>query len=247
MNNIPKYLYHLTYDINVKSILEHGLEPRIGVHSQFIEDDEESIYLSNFRSLPYWKIFFDNTKLLRIDTDKIDKNALRLFNYELYQEYIYQKVIPPDAISITQSYKKLTPEQLIEFKISLFDTASRISILFARYVTYLEDQPEDAHDDLNECKYLIKIFKYYTECLDFSDIPKKNLNDHLHNMGDGGCTLCDRYDAGLFNFDLEPNRPRLWQLLGTHELATDETKWLYDYLRKTFPRRLRVETGGWTC
>ena len=29
-------------------------------------------------------------------------------------------------------------------------------------------------------------------------------------------------------------------------LATNNTKWLYKWLKKTFPRRLRVDTCGWT-
>lgn len=57
-------------------------------------------------------------------------------------------------------------------------------------------------------------------------------------------TFCDHYECG--NFDGDKHRPRLWQMLGKHDLATDETKWLYDYLRTTFPQRLFIETGGWT-
>lgn len=100
---IPKYLYHLTDGVNVQNILKTGLEPRIGVHSQFVEETEKQIYLSNYNGLPYWKIFFANTVTLRIDTEKLDKDSITMFNYDGYDEYIYNKVIHPDAISITKS------------------------------------------------------------------------------------------------------------------------------------------------
>lgn len=245
MTNIPKYLYHLTDGINVQNILKTGLEPRIGVHSQFVEETEKQIYLSDYDSLPYWKIFFANTVTLRIDTEKLDKTAWTIFNYENYNEYIYTKTIPYDAISITKSYRKLKEQQLLNFKLSILDTVSNISLLFARYITYLNTYPEDELDDLEECLYLIKIFKYYTSCIDLSDIPNKALITHLKNIGNNGMyTFCDHYECG--NFDGNKRRPRLWQMLGKHDLATDETKWLYNYLRTTFPRRLFIETGGWT-
>lgn len=172
MTKIPRYLYHLTDDINIQNILKTGLEPRIGVHSQFVEETEKQIYLSDYASLPYWKIFFAKTAILRIDTEKLDKTAFTVFNYDYYSEYIYTKMIPYDAISITiQSYQTLTEQQLLDFKLSILDTVSNISLLFAKYITYLDEYPEDALEDLEECLYLIKIFKYYTTCIDLSDIP----------------------------------------------------------------------------
>lgn len=246
MTKIPRYLYHLTDGINIQNILKTGLEPRIGVHSQFVEETEKQIYMSDYDSLPYWKIFFAKTAILRIDTEKLDKTALTVFNYDYYSEYIYTKMIPYDAISITvQSYQTLTEQQLLDFKLSILDTVSNISLLFARYITYLDEYPEDALEDLEECLYLIKIFKYYTTCIDLSDIPSKALIAHLKYIGNNGMyTFCDHYECG--NFDGDKHKPRLWQMLGKHDLATDETKWLYNYLRTTFPRRLFIETGGWT-
>ena len=69
------------------------------------------------------------------------------------------------------------------------------------------------------------------------------LRDHLHERGDGGCTLCDRYEP---NWKEGEKYIRLYDLLNSHPLATNNTKWLYKWLKKTFPRRLRVDTGGWT-
>ena len=82
MTKIPRYLYHLTDSINIQNILKTGLEPRIGVHSQFVEETEKQIYLSDYASLPYWKIFLAKTAILRIDTEKLDKTAFTVFNYE---------------------------------------------------------------------------------------------------------------------------------------------------------------------
>ena len=41
MTKIPRYIYHLTNGINIQNILKTGLEPRIGVHSQFVEETEK--------------------------------------------------------------------------------------------------------------------------------------------------------------------------------------------------------------
>ena len=71
----------------------------------------------------------------------------------------------------------------------------------------------------------------------------KILRDHLHERGEGGCTLCDRYEP---NWEEGEKCIRLYGLLNSHPLATNNTKWLYKWLKKTFPRRLRVDTCGWT-
>ena len=89
----------------------------------------------------------------------------------------------------------------------------------------------------------IESLKFMLPHLNFSGINAKILRDHLHERGDGGCTLCDRYEP-----DWEEGEKciRLYDLLNSHPLATNNTKWLYKWLKKTFPRRLRVDTGGWT-
>ena len=121
---------------------------------------------------------------------------------------------------------------------------SFICVRFAEYITYIDDEPEEkAEEDKTAIELTIESLKFTLPHLNFSGINAKMLRDHLHERGDGGCTLCDRYEP---NWKEGEKYIRLYDLLNSHPLATDNTKWLYKWLKKTFPRRLRVDTGGWT-
>lgn len=241
--SLPKYLYHLTDETSAKQILKTGLIPRIGERSEAASETEKHIYLSDFHSIPYWKAMLNQHQLLRIKTKNMTGNC-DIYEYTNYTEWLYDQTIPAEDIQPTKHNIALTLEQDIDLKLSLINDISGICVQFAKYITYKDDDPEYSKEHYDICMLQLKSMQFMTQHMDFTVIPAKTLRDHLRNLGENGCyTLCDQYDCN--NFNNEP-RPRLWQLLGTHELANEQTKSLYQWLKTTFPRRLRVNTGGWT-
>lgn len=130
-----------------------------------------------------------------------------------------------------------------DLALSYVDMISLVCVAFAKYITYIGNEPTEDEEGKLAIESTIESLKFTLPHLNFSDINAKMLRDHLHERGDGGCTLCDRYEP---NWKEGEKCIRLYDLLDSHPLATDNTKWLYKWLKKTFPRRLRVDTGGWT-
>ena len=140
--------------------------------------------------------------------------------------------------------EEMTDEQMKDLALSYVDMISLICVKFAEYITYIDDEPEEeTAEDRQAIELTIEALKFTLPHLNFSGVNAKMLRDHLHERGDGGCTLCDRYEP---NWEEGEKYIRLYDLLNSHPLATNNTKWLYKWLKKTFPRRLRVDTGGWT-
>lgn len=71
-----RYLYHLTDTNTAKRILQEGLKPLIGERSRIVEEEEARIYLSDKKSIPYWKILLEKNVLLRIDAEKLNPENL---------------------------------------------------------------------------------------------------------------------------------------------------------------------------
>ena len=169
------------------------------------------------------------------------------FGYVQYSEWTYDKPIDPKWITRSTTQAHLTDAKHRELCLSFVDTISQISILFARYITFYDDDDTEnkewAEDCFDYCQGVCRTMQYVLPHLNFHLVSAKDLRTHLKTMGDGGCTLCDRYEPWFITAD---HPMRLWQLLGRHALKTEETAWLYNWLRETFPRRLRVDTGGWT-
>lgn len=246
-NFADKYLYHVTDRATAAKILKNGLCPMIGQRSRLAGEEDERIYLTEKSSLPYWKQILGQATILQIDASGLETERMERFGYGQYAEWVYDKPIDPKWItrSTTQAY--LTDAKHRELCLSFVDTISQISILFARYITFYDDDntenKEWAMDCFDYCQDVCRTMQYVLPHLNFHLVSAKDLRTHLKIMGDGGCTLCDRYEPWLATAD---HPMRLWQLLGRHALKTKETVWLYNWLKETFPRRLRVDTGGWT-
>lgn len=219
----------------------------IGNRSQLVGEQDQRIYLTDRKSLPYWKQILGQPVILRIDVSGLDEKNMEFFEYSQYSEWMYSKSVDPKWITRSNVHTCLANDQHRDLCLSFIDTISQISIMFARYITFYHDKDDIkkalALDCLDYCKDICKTMRYILPNLDFGLVSAKDLRTHLKLVGDGGCTLCDTYEPGFSKMDYPI---RLWQLLGQHELKTDETVWLYDWLKKTFPRRLRVDTGGWT-
>lgn len=246
-NFADKYLYHVTDQATAAKILKNGLCPMIGHRSRLAGEEDERIYLTEKSSLPYWEQILGQTTVLRIDASGLETERMERFEYVQYSEWTYDKPIDPKWITRSTIQAHLTDTKHRELCLSFVDTISQISILFARYVTFGDDddaeKKEWAMDCFDYCQGVCRTMQYVLPHLNFHLVSAKDLRTHLKTMGDGGCTLCDRYEPWLATTD---HPMRLWQLLGRHALKTEETAWLYNWLRETFPRRLRVDTGGWT-
>lgn len=246
-NFADKYLYHVTDRATAAKILKNGLCPMIGHRSRLAGEEDERIYLTEKSSLPYWEQILGQTTVLRIDASGLETERMERFEYVQYSEWTYDKPIDPKWITRSTIQAHLTDAKHRELCLSFVDAISQISILFARYVTFGDDddaeKKEWAMDCFDYCQGVCRTMQYVLPHLDFHLVSAKDLRTHLKTMGDGGCTLCDRYEPWLATTD---HPMRLWQLLGRHALKTEETIWLYNWLRETFPRQLRVNTGGWT-
>ena len=242
-----KYLYHVTDQAAAAEILKNGISPMIGQRSRLAGEKDARIYLTEKSSLPYWEQILGQTTVLRIDASGLETERMERFGYVQYSEWAYDKPIDPKWIARSTIQAHLTDAKHRELCLSFVDTISQISILFARYVTFGDDddaeKKEWAMDCFDYCQGVCRTMQYVLPHLDFHLVSAKDLRTHLKTMGDGGCTLCDRYEPWLATTD---HPMRLWQLLGRHALKTKETVWLYNWLKETFPRRLRVDTGGWT-
>ena len=238
------YLYHVTTEESAKSILKNGLIPKIGERSQLVGETEKYVYLCGRKDAPFWSLILDKPVVLRVELKDGEVDENNVYQYSYYSETLTESVIPAERIRKSQVSRSLTDEQMKDLALSYVDMISFICVRFAEYITYIDDEPEEkAEEDKTAIELTIESLKFTLPHLNFSGINAKMLRDHLHERGDGGCTLCDRYEP---NWKEGEKYIRLYDLLNSHPLATDNTKWLYKWLKKTFPRRLRVDTGGWT-
>ena len=244
---VKHYYYHQTSKENAKEILEKGLEPRIGERSRLNGETDKYIYLSNRKDVPYWKILINQPVTLKIDIDYLDKDCIQEFHYSYYGEYFYDKYIPKEAISIAKVKTSLTEEQMRHFCLSVLNTISQICVEWARYIAYDGSEDEELAN-IAANGFLIAtsncfLYKDIISRMDFTTVSKDDFRKEVKAMGDGNYSFCDHYD--FCNYNME-KRPRLWQLLGEHDKSTEDTKWLYHWLKKQFTRQLYIETGGWT-
>lgn len=238
------YLYHVTTEESAKNILKNGLIPKIGERSQLVDETEKYVYLCGRKDVPFWSLILDKPVVLRVELKDGEVDENNVYQYSYYSETLTESVIPAERIRKSQVSRSLTDEQMKDLALSYVDMISFICVRFAEYITYIDDEPEEkAEEDKTAIELTIESLKFTLPHLNFSGINAKMLRDHLHERGDGGCTLCDRYEP---NWKEGEKYIRLYDLLNSHPLATDNTKWLYKWLKKTFPRRLRVDTGGWT-
>lgn len=238
------YLYHVTTEENAKSILKNGLIPKIGERSQLVGETEKYVYLCGRKDVPFWSLILDKPVVLRVEMKDGEVDENNVYQYSYYSETLTETAIPAERIRKSRVSRSLTDEQMKDLALSYVDMISLICVKFAEYITYIDDEPEEeTAEDRQAIELTIESLKFTLPHLNFSGINAKMLRDHLHERGDGGCTLCDRYEP---NWEEGEKYIRLYDLLNSHPLATNNTKWLYKWLKKTFPRRLRVDTGGWT-
>ena len=189
------YLYHVTTEENAKSILKNGLIPKIGERSQLVGETEKYVYLCGRKDVPFWSLILDKPVVLRVEMKDGEVNENNVYQYSYYSETLAETAIPAERIRKSRVSRSLTDEQMKDLALSYVDMISLICVKFAEYITYIDDEPEEeAAEDRQAIELTIEALKFTLPHLNFSGVNAKMLRDHLHERGDGGCTLCDRYE-----------------------------------------------------
>lgn len=227
------YLYHLTNKTLLDSILKEGLVPNIGTSSKMADEPEPAIFLCDNISLPYWQILLDRDILLKIKL--LESDTYKIFDYELYKEYVLKDKIPNDRIEIIplpkpsiEKYKKLLKSYIC--------TISCACCYCAEYYTYGKENTNITLDIIERCILTVQIV---ANRLDYSYMPRNELKDELEGLGqDGYYTFLDKYRS---------TNKSIWEKL--IEYPKDNTyesrEWLYNFVKKQFSNVLDVDTGGW--
>lgn len=230
---MQKYLYHITANKNLPSILKNGLKPAIGEHSKLVHETEPAIFLCNRRDIPYWKIILGISTVLQIDETAVTDKEL--YKYSLYTETLCHNAIPPNAIKHVYGPKP-TKKHMRDLCESYMWSLSSLTTRIARYYMYYQDD-QDYHDDIETS---IDATLAVVNNLDYSVYTKDEIKKILKNIGDcGEYSFVDEY--------LNTGHRMYVQLLyyPKDDLTGKRTK-LYDYIHTTFYGCLRVNTGGWT-
>lgn len=239
-----KYLYHLTKPEYLDQILSEGLKPIIGDNSKFVGDMTPASHMSERKYLPYWNLLLDKPGvLLKIDTSYLCKDKLLERNYQLYKEKMYGELIPKEAVSVAKginlSLGNLDVVSRQEFKLSIINGVNRICELIAR----LASDPENEYylEGYEDAKLCATTSRKVLSLADYAEITPKKLKDELIFLAEncGAYTLCD---VDYANFD---GSMRLYEHLHRKPYATEDTKWLYDWLVSNYSSVLDTDTGGW--
>lgn len=225
------YLYHLCDNEDLENILKEGLVPKKGPNSRLCYEPNFSIYLCDYKSIPYWSILLDKERILKVD--KISHNSLERYKYSGYNEYLYHKKIEPSKIRVFEKQidKK---EAMHELCINYLYQISDITCNIARFYNNFSDFESILAPDLKRINTILNRLDY-SVCSD-EEIKKILIQDGE----EGEYTFADTY--------LDTDK-RLWsQLIEYPEDGLSELrKELYDFIKRTFSDDvLYCDTGGWT-
>lgn len=229
-------LYHITDKRNVPDILKHGLKPGIGSNSKICYEEKPLIYLTDEMSVPYWQI------LLGIETPVILAVQLNetpeLVKYYWYNEYITDAAIPADRITtVTNINSQITDKEVLQNL--CYDQMIALSHICVTIVTCYERNEslkpfiDDITRELAVCKRL-----------NFTCYSQKSWQELLKAYGnEGAYTFCDKYDVWG-----NKQHPPLWQKITMYpqDEFTDIRNNISEFIQKSFPDCLDLNTGGWT-
>lgn len=237
-----KYLYHLTKPEYLDRILSEGLKPIVGDNSKLVGDMMPTSHMSEKKYLPYWNLLLDRPgALLKIDTSYLYENEILERDYHLYREKMYSRLIPKEAVSVVNgidlSLENIDVTRRQEFKLSVINNVSKICELIARLV--LNSESEYFLENYKEVKICASTARRVISLIDFTEItPKKLQNELIHLVDDCGVsTFCD---LDYINFDSDM---RLYEYLQLKPYATEDTKWLYDWLVSNYSSILDTDTN----
>ena len=241
-----KYLYHLTKPEYLDQILSEGLKPIVGDNSKLVGDMVPTSHMSERKYLPYWNLLLDRPGvLLKIDTSYLYENEILERDYHLYKEKMYSRLIPKEAVSVVNgidlSLENIDVARRQDFKLSVINNVSKICELIARLV--LNSESEYFLENYKEVKICASTARRVISLTDYTEITPKKLQNELVYLAEncGAYTLCD---VDYANFD---GNARLYEHLHRKPYATEDTKWLYDWLVSNYSNILDTDTGGWGC
>ena len=177
-------------------------------------------------------------------------NPLSFSSGECQKEYVSDELIPKEAISIVKSPNiglgNINVETRQEFKLSIVDDISKICELIAR----LALDPENEYHKFGYDDAVTSAFtnRQMLAVMDFSEITPEILKKHLIFLCEecGTYTICDVDYANSDDND-EYGKMRLYEYLNKDPYATEDTKWLYNWLVSNYSQILDTDTGGWGC
>lgn len=193
-----RYLYHITDQKKAKTILTEGLIPGLGENSQICGEEERTIYLSDWHSIPYWQILLGKSTVLRVK--KPEETAITSYDYNGYSEYLTAIEIPP--------------KQITEYQSSQARIKPAMEDLCLRYLWVLSDVTRQCADyysrterDLTEEELIrqLSVMNTILTRLDYKGCDRKAILAEIRAIGENGVfAFTDRY------FDTEE---RLWSQL----------------------------------
>lgn len=225
-------LYHLTDKEHLTEILENGLIPQIGDTSQSVGDNRNAIFLCDEKSIRYWKILLKKSVLLKISN--VSPNECGLTLYSDYNEYTYDKPIPPQSISLVSTNVSGSRKHMHNLRLSYLISISCFTLDCARYYN---DEGYKTKDELIQCaKNLLLVLKR----LKYTSKDMSEYEDYLKKYGEEGeYTFCDTYNDTTI---------KLWQQLikyNKDDNLRPYLKKLYKFIETTFPFAKTLNTGGW--
>lgn len=239
-----KYLYHLTKPEYLDQILSEGLKPIIGDNSELVGDIMPASHMTERKYLPYWNLLLGKPgALLKIDTSYLCKDNFLERDYQNYKEKMYCELIPKEAVSVAKgvnlSLGNLDVVSRQKFKLSIINSISKICELIAR----LASDPENEYylEGYEDAKTCASTSRRSLSLIDYTEITPKKLKDELIFLAEncGAYTLCD---VDYANSD---GSMRLYEHLQREPYATEDTRWLYDWLVSNYSNVLDTDTGGW--
>lgn len=246
-----RYLYHLTRPEYLDQILTEGLKPMIGDNSKWVNEEKPMIYLTEKKCLPYWNILLGQPGiLLRVNMSYVKMEKLSEWTYSFYKEYISDELITKEAISLVKSPNiglgNIDVKARQEFKLSIVDGISKICEIIARLAL-------DPENEYHKFRYDDAVASAFTNrrmlsVIDFTEITPKILKKHLIFLCEecGAYTICD-VDYANSDDNNEHGKMRLYEHLNKDPYATEDTKWLYNWLVSNYSQILNTDTGGWGC
>ena len=221
---MPMFLYHVTDEISAQKILKEGLVPQTGERSRLAGVDTPGIYLTSLSSLPYWKTILGRTVVLRIRMRKIKRMCRERKFADLYEEYTYDKNIPPTEIKLVRNKSKLSPSKRRKLAISYIPGIVTAHSLFMEYIKTGEEK------DKNRFSLHMEMLRFVLPKLDYSGFTSEEFSIFLCSFYTHKCPFCCSKEMDKYKDYLAS-----WRLLDTHELANSQSKWLFAWIKEKFP------------
>lgn len=227
-------LYHITSKANLSGILANGLCPNIGNNSALCRENDQQIYLTDEKSLPYWIILLNIKDPVLL---KVSDISAEEFAYDIYKEFIYTGVIIPKHISLADQslLQSVSVEDMQALCTSYVYGLCYSCLVIVHGYTY-NRVDEILFDEIETILAVI-------DRLDFTCYTQDKWKKIMRDYGDEGeYTFCDHYAV------TDSYGPKLFEqvVLFSEDEHLAVRKHLSDTIKRIFSDCKNWETGGWT-